>query len=277
MAGGPLGRLAEHGLEAGEGFLDGVEVRAVGWEEQQGCARRLYQFTHPGLLVARQVVHDDDIAAPQLGCEDLGHIGFEPFAIDGPVEHHRGDHPGQAEARDQRGCLAMPVWKAHAQALASGATAVAAGHVGRRPGLVDEDQARRIEVELAIEPGPALPQDGGPILLDRVPGLFLRVMPWRTKKRWSVEFATTSPAPANSTRSSSRVMSLRASHSARISSRRSSIRRERVSPPWGLGAKSPVARRCACQRIAVEGALSRCRTMSVITRPAHFVHATPTA
>ena len=33
------------------------------------------------------------------------------------------------------------------------------------------------EVDLAIEPVLALPQDVGTVLLDRVPGLFLRVIP----------------------------------------------------------------------------------------------------
>jgi hypothetical protein len=54
---------------------------------------------------------------------------------------------------------------------------VAAGHVGGSPGLVDEDEAFGFEVDLSIEPALALPQDIGTILLDRVPGLFLRVIP----------------------------------------------------------------------------------------------------
>jgi hypothetical protein len=51
------------------------------------------------------------------------------------------------------------------------------GHVGRRPGLVDEDQALRIEVELAVEPGLAPAQDVRAVLLTRVAGLFLRLIP----------------------------------------------------------------------------------------------------
>lgn len=91
-------------------------------------------------------------------------------------------------------------------------------------------------------------------LADGVGHTFFRVIAWRTKKRCSVEFATDRPTPASSTRSSSSVISLRASHSARMSARRSSMRCERMSPPCGLGAKLPVARRCACHRIAGEGA-----------------------
>jgi hypothetical protein len=54
---------------------------------------------------------------------------------------------------------------------------MAAGHVRGGPGLVDEDQAFGFEIDLAVEPVPALPQDVGTVLLDRVAGLFLRVIP----------------------------------------------------------------------------------------------------
>lgn len=39
-----------------------------------------------------------------------------------------------------------------------------------------EDQALESQIELAIEPGPPLLQDVGPVLPHRVAGLFLRVM-----------------------------------------------------------------------------------------------------
>jgi len=60
---------------------------------------------------------------------------------------------------------------------------MAARHVGRGPGLVDEDEAVGVEIELAVEPRlPAL-QDVGAALLAGVGRLFLRVIPWRAKKR----------------------------------------------------------------------------------------------
>ncbi|GEO01975.1 hypothetical protein FHS92_003593 [Sphingobium subterraneum] len=71
----------------------------------------------------------------------------------------------------------MTMRVAHPQPLTLGATAVAAGHVGGGPGLVDENEAFGFEVDLSVEPALALPQDVGTILLDRVPGLFLRVIP----------------------------------------------------------------------------------------------------
>jgi hypothetical protein len=53
---------------------------------------------------------------------------------------------------------------------------MASGHVGGGPRFVDEHQALRIQIKLALEPMSALPQDVGAILLDRVPGLFFRVI-----------------------------------------------------------------------------------------------------
>ena len=65
----------------------------------------------------------------------------------------------------------------HPQPLAFPAAPVIAGHVGGGPGLVDEDEAFGIEVDLTVEPMPTLSQDVGTVLVDRVPGLFLRVIP----------------------------------------------------------------------------------------------------
>ena len=54
---------------------------------------------------------------------------------------------------------------------------MAAGHVGRGPGLVDEHEPLGFQIELAVEPIMPLLQDVGPVLLDRMARLFLRVMP----------------------------------------------------------------------------------------------------
>lgn len=60
-----------------------------------------------------------------------------------------------------------------------------AGHTGGGPGLVDEDEALGVEVELALEPDLAPLQDVRPVLLGRVRGLFFTVIPCRSKKRHS--------------------------------------------------------------------------------------------
>lgn len=39
------------------------------------------------------------------------------------------------------------------------------GHLGRQPGLINEDELRWIEIELAVEPGATALQDVGAVLL----------------------------------------------------------------------------------------------------------------
>ena len=80
----------------------------------------------------------------------------------------------------------MPMRHAGPQALAPGRSSVAAGHVGRGPGLIDEHEARRVEIKLIVEPLLPSSQDVRPVLLGRVCGLFLRVIRRRAKKRHSV-------------------------------------------------------------------------------------------
>ena len=70
----------------------------------------------------------------------------------------------------------MPMGDADAQALPTPAAAIAASHIGRSPGLIDEHQPVRIEIGLAIEPVLATLQDVGASLLGGVGRLFLRVI-----------------------------------------------------------------------------------------------------
>ena len=69
----------------------------------------------------------------------------------------------------------MAMRKAHPQPLAPGATAMAAGHVGRGLRFINEHEALGFEINLSVEPALALPQDVGPA---RSHGpSFLRVIP----------------------------------------------------------------------------------------------------
>ncbi len=87
----------------------------------------------------------------------------------------------------------MTMGEAHVQPFASPAPTMAAGHVGGSPGLVDKDEVLRIEIKSAVEPALPLAQDVGPILLDRVPKFFLRMIPCRAKKRCTVTMPTGAP------------------------------------------------------------------------------------
>jgi hypothetical protein len=126
-------------------------------------------------------VHDHNVARTEFRGEDLRHVGLEGLPVHGPVEHEGGGNPGKAQARHEGRGLPMSVRHARPQALSAGCPAVAPGHVRRRPGFVDEDEARGIQIELALEPGLAPGQDIRAILLGRMGCLFLRVMLWRRK------------------------------------------------------------------------------------------------
>ena len=82
-----------------------------------------------------------------------------------------------------------------------------AGHVRRSPGLVDENQPVRIEVELAFKPGEPTAQDVGTVLFFGPGRLFLRVTPWRRKKRHRLVCVVFTPRAPSRSRSSIKVWS----------------------------------------------------------------------
>jgi hypothetical protein len=94
-----------------------------------------------------------------------------------------------------------------AQAFAARSVAVRPGHLCRGSSFVNEHHVVGIEVGLGLEPVPAPPQDVGTILLGGVPGLFLRVMRCRSKKRQIVPMPAGTPTFASSAWISASVMS----------------------------------------------------------------------
>ena len=147
----------------------------------------------------------------------------------------------------------MPMGHGSAASLAPRRTTVKARHFGVRGGLVDEDNARRIDVELVFElhaHAPRSPCCGA--ALRRAPS-FLRVILRRLKNRHSEPMATATPRSYNPSRSSANVTSDFAAKAERISSTCASIRCEWRSPPWRLGVTAPSPFSWARQRIALDG------------------------
>lgn len=153
-------------------FSIGLKSGQKAREEAQGSDGGFDGLADVGCLVARQVVHDDDVAWLKLGGENLLHVGDEGLAVDGAVDDHGCHLAGVALTRDERCGLPVPMGNAGAQTLAPGRPSVPPRHAGGRSGLVDEHQAVGIKVELALEPGPVPAQDVGPVFLGRVEGLF---------------------------------------------------------------------------------------------------------
>ena len=172
---GALGPFAQVCLELRERLLDRVEVRAVRREVEEASAGGLDHLAYRGRLVAQRVVHDHDVAGAEFRHEHLADIGVEGVTGDRAVEHHRRHHAGPAQAGHERGGLPMSMRHAGTEPLPTSAAAIATSRVGGCLGLVDEDQALGIEVELPLEPCPAPLYDVGAVLLARA-RLFLRVI-----------------------------------------------------------------------------------------------------
>ena len=173
---GPLGGLSQKRLEFGEGIFDGIEIGTVGREVEKACAHGFDQLTHFRPFVAGQIVHDDDVALAQFRDEDLVDVSLESETVDGSVDDKRRDEAAQRQGSNEGRGFPMSVRNADPQALTARSATVTARHVGGGPGLVDEDQALGVEIELPFEPGLALLRDVGAALLGSVRGLFLRVM-----------------------------------------------------------------------------------------------------
>ena len=90
----------------------------------------------------------------------------------GAVEHHGRGHALQPERADEGGRLPVPVGDRCATPFAAQRAAVAPGHLGRGPGLVDKDEPFRLQIGLGFEPRLAPVQDVSPLLFAGVRGFF---------------------------------------------------------------------------------------------------------
>lgn len=105
----------------------------------------------------------------------------------------------------------MPLRPEQPAALAAGRASVAASHVGGGSGLVEEHQRVGVEIGHGVEPSLAISPYVRTLLLSRVDSPFLRLMPWRAKKRDSPLVLVVTLRAARTSRNSRRKISGRAS------------------------------------------------------------------
>jgi hypothetical protein len=152
-------------LDFGEGLFDRIEIGRVGRQEPEPCTGRLDSLSNGRGFVAAKIVHDDDVARPQHRNKLLIDIGAEAFAIDRTVEDTRRDELIATQRPEESHGAPMAMRGKAAQPLPFRAPAAQRGHVGLYPGLVDEDQTRRIEPTLPGFPALAAPGNVGAALL----------------------------------------------------------------------------------------------------------------
>ena len=99
---------ANEGLELREAALDGIEVRAIGWQVPEGGPGGLDGALAAGDLVGPEIVGDDDVAGLQGRHQDLFDVGAEALAIDRAVEDPRCGQPRDPQRGEQRAGLPAP-------------------------------------------------------------------------------------------------------------------------------------------------------------------------
>ena len=130
-------------LEFGEGHFYGVEIGAVGRQEQEPSPAFLEDCRSLLAFVAGEIVEDDHVA----GLECRRKLGLDVNLEDAPV-HRAVDHPGRCQPVMAQGGdkgLGSPVAERglHLEALSFASTSSQSRHLGRRTGLVDKDEPFR--------------------------------------------------------------------------------------------------------------------------------------
>lgn len=85
--------LSEQRFQLGEHLLDGIEIGAIGRQEEKPRSDSTDGPAHGVTLVAAEIVHDDDVAGLERRHEELLDIGFEAFAVDRSIKDARGVDP----------------------------------------------------------------------------------------------------------------------------------------------------------------------------------------
>ena len=134
-------------------------------------------------LVSRDIVHDDNISGLEGWDEALLNVCEKGLRIHRALDHHWRGHAVITQCCEQREGLPCRKWHASRDSFALRCAPMKADHVGVDGGFIYEDQTRRVEKALLADPAPPGACDVWPFLLTGMQDLFLRVIPWRSRKR----------------------------------------------------------------------------------------------
>ena len=164
--------VAQQRLEFAEGEFDRVHVRRIGGQVEDLRTGSGEGLADGGNLVCRQVVHDDDVARLERGCEDALDVSAEGLAVHGAVEQPGSRDAVEPEGGDEGHGFPVPERRRTLHPLAAPGTPVEAGHLSIDARFIDEDQALGInERPGRVPPSPAR-GNVRPLLLARRQGFF---------------------------------------------------------------------------------------------------------
>lgn len=136
--------FAQKMLQFGERLLDGVEVRAVGRQENELATAGFDAFAHRVALVDLAVVQDDRLAGAQVGAKRPFKPTDKRLAVGGPLDGGRSDNPLAPHGGEQGGVTAPVARGARAGAFALARPPVEGMKRPVGPALVHENQVPRL-------------------------------------------------------------------------------------------------------------------------------------
>ena len=167
-----MGRFFEQGFELGEHHFDWVEVRGVRRQIADGGTDPFDGCAHGVVLMAAEIVSNDDISGVQCRTEALAHVDEEGVFVHGAVEHHRRGHGPYAQPGDAGGGMPVSTRYAGMAALAFQRPSTQPRHVRRCARFVDKHELRDIKRGLMVLPFRPLFGDVRAFLLAGVQGFF---------------------------------------------------------------------------------------------------------
>ena len=155
---GARGAFSQQVFQLGKDLFDGVQIRRVFRQEEQLGAGRANELAHDFAFVAAEIVDDDDVVGLQGGDEDLLDVGPEALPVDWAVKNPWSLDPVVAQGGQEGRGPPPAVRDLGVEPHAAGRPSPQRRHVGLGPGLVDEDQALRLDPALIL--GPLRPPTG---------------------------------------------------------------------------------------------------------------------
>lgn len=140
---GPGTEPPQVSFEFGEGHFDGIEIGAVGGQEQEPTASLAQCFGSARALVCGQVVEDDDSSGIKRRCQLRLDVGIEGGTVHSPFDHPRRDQGILRQSSNK--CLSTPLAKGcrAIEPLADRCPSAQPREIRLDRRLVDEDQPVR--------------------------------------------------------------------------------------------------------------------------------------
>jgi len=165
---GPGSTGAQGGFELRKGLLDRREVGRVRRQIPELGAVCLDGGFGPVTVMDLEIVHDHDLVRLQCRSQPMDDVAVECGPVDRLIKEQAGAKPSDGQGGDQRPVPPAPAWHVAVGSVPAWSAAMGPGHPEVAAGLVDPDEAVRLDLTGLRPPGRPLLR----VALARPPGLF---------------------------------------------------------------------------------------------------------